>query len=404
MKIYQIICSMIIVMLSCDKTPSLPPPVSRPEFLVANGMSLAQINEVIGKAAFGDTVNIESGTYKIDGRINMLPGVTLIGQTSIKPIFDATSYDSGLFEISYDSANVNNCAFKNLALYNIKMKFVPEVDYAIKNVVFDDCLFDYGKRAPDADSSGATNDNYLLWVKIEDSVIKNCTFLRRAGNHGRGIANKYTRNSIIEHNNWGGSDPNETGYFITAINERGTNTIIRHNTIIKHPTWAPNEYQDHGIYALDFDGVTITDNTISGWPANAAGGAIKARNGQNITIENNKFEASGVLLYIYETNNLQQHLKNVLIKDNIIDMWDTDGTASIYNGIGYWTNTNYQNEYSIRVEGNTIYNGYCVAKNERINVDGFNANGGGFYNNTCLEIHIKSGIHYSDNNAVIVEY
>ena len=194
------------------------------------------------------------------------------------------------------------------------------------------------------------------------------------------------------------------GFFVTALNERGTNTIIRNNTIVKHPTWAPLAHQDHGIYALDFNGVTITDNTISGWPANGSGGAVKARNGQNLTITNNTMETSGVLLYTYSTDKIQQHLKNVVIKDNKINIWHNDGTAGIYLGIGYYTNANYQNEYSIRIEGNTITNGYCVAKNNKINADGFSTSGGGFYNNTCSEIHIKLGMSHSDNNATIVEY
>ena len=74
------------------------------------------------------------------------------------------------------------------------------------------------------------------------------------------------------------------------------------------------------------------------------------------------------------------------------------------NGIGYWTDTDYRNEFSIRIEGNTINNGYCIAKTSRINVDGFNANGGGLYNNTCLEIHIISDINHAGNTAKIVEY
>ena len=383
---------------------SHPPNQSSPELLITPGMNLTQINNVISQASFGDTVNIESGTYTIDGKINMVPGVTLNGISSTKPIFDATSQSDRLFEIVYETTNVSHCTFQNIAFYNIKMKFDPTTHYAIQNIVFDNCLFDYGKRAPGTDEKSSQNDGYIVYLYIKDSSIKNCTFLRREGNDGRGVYNKYTENNIIEYNNWGGSDPSVTGFFVTALNERGTNTIIRNNTIVKHPTWAPLAHQDHGIYALDFNGVTITDNTISGWPANGSGGAVKARNGQNLTITNNTMETSGVLLYTYSTDKIQQHLKNVVIKDNKINIWHNDGTAGIYLGIGYYTNANYQNEYSIRIEGNTITNGYCVAKNNKINADGFSTSGGGFYNNTCSEIHIKLGMSHSDNNATIVEY
>jgi hypothetical protein len=404
MKIYTIIYLLTLALSSCAKSPSLEPTHEPDPEQLKDTVSLAQLNELISLANFGDTVYIEPAVYIINGKINMVPGVTLKGLTSTKPIFDATSKGSELFEILYNSEEVNNCTFKNIAFYNIKMKFSPTTDYAIKNVVFDDCLFDFGKRKPGTDEKSYTNDAYIIFVKIEYSAIKNCTFLRREGNDGRGIQNKYTRNTIIEYNNWGGSDPELTGYFVTAINERGTNTFIRHNTIAKHPTWAPLEKQDHGIYALDFNRVNITSNTISGWPPNGSGGSIKARNGENIIIENNTFETSGILLYVYETSKIQQHLKNVVIKDNKIDIIGGDSSASIYNGIGYWTDTDYRNEFSIRIEGNTIKNGYCIAKTGRINVDGFNANGGGFYNNTCLEIHIISDISHSGNTAKIVEY
>jgi hypothetical protein len=217
------------------------------------------------------------------------------------------------------------------------------------------------------------------------------------------VINKYTKNTIIENNNWGGDDPTLTGYFVTGINERGINTLIRNNTISRNPLWTELNKQDHGIYALDFDGVTVKDNTITGWHPNGSGGAIKARNGQNILIEDNIFTHSGVLLYVYETNKIQQHLKNVTIRNNLIDIIDNDGSSSIYKGIGYWTNINYENEFSIRIEGNSIKNGYCIAQTGRINVDGWNANGGCFFGNSCLELIIKSGINHAENDALITE-
>ena len=93
----------------------------------------------------------------------------------------------------------------------------------------------------------------------------------------------------------------------------------------------------------------------------------------------------------------------MIIRNNSIDIIDSDGTASIYNGIGYWTDFSYQNEYAIRVEGDTIKNGFCVAKTDRINVEGWNSNNGGFFNNSCIEINIKTGINHADNSALIVE-
>lgn len=395
---------LILTISACGTSSSLDPtPDSNTEGKEGT-VSLKELNEIISKANSGDTVYLEPLIYTIDGVIQMSPGVILKGKASTMPIFDATAQGSELFEIAYAADDVNNCTFMNIAFHNIKMKFAPEVDYAIKKVVFDNCLFDYGKRRPGTDEKSSTNDGYIFFNKIDDSAIRNCTFLRREGNDGRGVINKYTRNTIIENNNWGGNDPDETGYFVTGINERGNNSIIRNNTIAKHSTWAPLEKQDHGIYALDFDGVTILNNTISGWPPNGSGGSIKARNGQNLVIEDNHFKTSGILLYVYETSKIQQHLKNVMVKNNTIQIIGGDASVAIYNGIGYWTDTEYQNEYSIRIEGNIITNGYCVLKTAAINVDGFNANGGGLYNNACDGIHIKTGLHHLNNNASIVEY
>ena len=400
----MIILVLISGLLSCEKSPTTEPsPEPGPDGL-ADTFSLAHLNELISQASYGDTVYLEPAVYIIDGMINMVPGITLKGRDSIKPILDATAQASELFEVTFTNPDVSNCTFMNLTFYNVKMKFTPDTDYAIENVVFDGCLFDQGKRRPGSDEKSYTNDTYIFFLKVEDAAIRNCTFLRRKGNDGRGVANKYTRNTIIENNNWGGNSPDTTGYFVSAINERGTNTIIRNNTITKHPSWAPLEKQDHGIYALDFNGVSISNNVISGWPPNGSGGSIKARNGQNITIENNTFTTSGILLYVYETEKIQQHLKNVLIKNNVIEIIGGDQTASIYNGIGYWTDTEYRNEYSIRIDGNTITNGFCIVKTGKINVAGFNSEGGGIYNNACQEIHIRSGIHCSDNIAQIIEY
>ena len=395
---------LILAFPNCERSPLPEPDPERNQGQLADTISLARLNQIISQAEYGDTVYLEPAVYIIDGMINMVPGITLKGKASTKPILDATAQNNELFEITYTSSDVNNCTFENIAFYNIKMRFSPDTEYAIKNVVFDGCLFDHGKRRPGTDEKSYTNDSYIFFLKIEDAAIRNCTFLRRQGNDGRGIHNKYSRNTIIENNNWGGSAPDTTGYFVTAINERGTNTIIRNNVIAKHTSWAPLEKQDHGIYALDFDGISIYNNHISGWPPNGSGGSIKARNGQNITIDNNTFVTSGILLYVYETSKIQQYLKNVLIKNNTIEILGGDHTASIYNGIGYWTDTNYQNEYSIRIDSNVIINGYCIMKTGRINVDGFNADGGGLYHNTCQEIHIKSGIHCIDNDATIIEY
>ncbi|MDB0610510.1 right-handed parallel beta-helix repeat-containing protein, partial [Tenacibaculum maritimum] len=166
--------------------------------------------------------------------------------------------------------------------------------------------------------------------------VELCVFKRRASNSGRGIFVKQSNHTKISKNTFGDTDA--TAYFVTAINDNSTRTLIEENIINRNALWVNEKETDHGIYAHSFDGLMIKNNTISGWPADGTGGAVKARNSENLTITGNTMKDSGIILNVYD-NLPTKYLKNVTIQNNIITLKAGDIIDDIYSGIGYWKNT-----------------------------------------------------------------
>jgi hypothetical protein len=157
---------------ACDHSSEQEPdPDPGPETI-----SLAALNGMIAAAVPGDTVLLEAGVYDISGKINLADGITLMGKGTTKPIFDATAKTDGLFEIEYTSGEVSNCTFNNIEFHNIKLRFSPDVDYAIKKITIENCLFDHGKRPEGTDEKSYQNDGYIVFIKTEDSAIRIAPF------------------------------------------------------------------------------------------------------------------------------------------------------------------------------------------------------------------------------------
>ncbi|WAC40716.1 right-handed parallel beta-helix repeat-containing protein [Pedobacter sp. SL55] len=257
------------------------------------------------------------------------------------------------------------------------------------------CIFDYGVRKTGTDEN-YYSDAYVQFNNSDLPLINNCVFSRRVNNSGRGIwIGSGTTNSKITNCTFGNGG--STGYFVTAINDNSqSNSLIEGNTINRNTALNSDLLQtDHGIYAHSFNGVTIHNNTISGWPTNADGGAIKARNGQNIIISNNTLNTSGILLYTYDNTPAFPYLDYVKVLNNQINI--ASAINDIYHGIGYWRNSTSVSEYSIRIEGNILPNGTISFNGSNLNVANFNAVGGGVFNNDYGLINLKSGINQSGN-------
>jgi|TARA_R110002050_G_scaffold296094_1_gene455671 hypothetical protein len=355
---------------------------------ISNGMTFQELNAVLASATSGDTVEVEAGTYAISGRLNLRDGVYIKKKTSITPIFEALTTSPSEMLDQYLASNNNNIDIYGIQFRNIRLKFVNATNTKLRY-----CIFDYGVRKAGTDK-GFTSDAYIQLNNSTNMQVRGCVFKRRVGNSGRGIYTVGSTNTNITNNTFG--DGNSTGYFVTGINDNSDGTLISGNTISRKESWIDATETDHGIYVHSFDGLNITDNTISGWPTNASGGAIKARNGQNLTISNNTLNTSGILLYVYSNNPANPFLKNVLIDGNTINVSSSDN--DIYHGIGYWRNTSDSNfsEYSIRIVNNSLPNGRIKIGTPVIASD-FNANNGGVFNNDIDAITLPAGINYSGN-------
>ena len=375
-------------LINNDEPQTPPPGPPGTTYTITNGMTFSQLNTVLASASNGDTVEVEAGTYTISGRLNFRDGVSIKKKTSTTPIFDAqTTSPSQIFE-QYIAVNNDNIDIFGIQFRNIRLKFVNA-----NNTKFRYCIFDYGKRKSGTDKS-YTSDAYIQLNSCTNIQVRGCVFKRRSGNSGRGIYTSGSTNTSITNNTFG--DGGSTGYFVTAINDNSDGTTISGNTIERKVSWVNTSETDHGIYAHSFDGLSITDNTISGWPTNASGGAIKARNGQNLTISNNTLSTSGILLYVYSNTPAHPFLKNVIIEGNTINV--SSSVNDIYHGIGYWRNTSSSSfsEYSIRIANNSLPNGR-IKIGTPVVATSFNANSGGVFNNDKGAMTLPSGINNSGN-------
>lgn len=353
---------------------------------IETGMTLAQMNAVIAAAASGQTVYVQPGTYSITGKLTMKNGITL-RPVSGTPVFDARTYNtSQLHEMAYTS-DISNCKIIGIAFYNIRYRVTDA-----SNVIFNNCTFDYGVRKAGTDKA-YLSDAYIHFLRVNQGEIKYCTFSRRVNNSGRGVYNTGSTGIKITNNTFGNGGT--TGYFVTSINDNSTDSYISANTVKRIASWVNAAETDHGIYTHSFYNMQIVGNNISGWPASEVGGSVKARNGDGLTISNNTFNNSGVMLYTY-THATQEYLKNVLVSGNTINLAGPPAN-NIYNGIGYWRNTTSGSEYSIRIENNILPNGTIKADFSSLVASDFNANGGGVFNNDKGAMYLKSGINNSGN-------
>ncbi|MCD9562690.1 right-handed parallel beta-helix repeat-containing protein [Tenacibaculum maritimum] len=362
--------------------------------MITNGMDLTAINGVLSQAQSGDVIEVESGTYDITGKLELKEGITLRKvQGKSSPVFNAQFKTDGMLEQDWKTGN-KNVTIQGIVFQNIRFKI-----NAADNTRFSYCIFDYGVRKAGTDKWKDTNDAYIQIVNSTNMKVESCVFKRRAGNSGRGIFVKQSNDTKITKNTFGDTDA--TAYFVTAINDNSTRTLIEENIINRNASWVKKEETDHGIYAHSFDGLTVNKNTISGWPANGEGGAVKARNGKNLTITENTMNDSGIILNVYK-NLPTNYLENVVIVNNKINLKLNTKGNNIYSGIGYWKDTNDVNYYekSIRIEGNTLTNGFLNISASNLDTANFNENGGGIRNNTAAEFSIPSGIDQSNNTII----
>lgn len=387
-----------LLSFSCRKQEALiasnEPAVARSvtDHIIETGMSLSQINAVIAGSSAGQTVLVQPGTYNITGKIVMKAGVSIANQTATSPVFDATGL-SNILNLAY-STEVNNCTFSGITFWNIKMTITSAKSVKIKG-----CIFDYGKRKVNTNKTNNLSDAYLNLNSTDSALVYNCTFNHRSTDPGRGVwVGTGSTNDIIRKNTFGNGG--STGYFVCAVNDNSlSNSLIDSNTVARNTVLnSVDSLTDHGMYAHSFNGLTIKDNTFTaGWPTNASGGNIKARNGQYLTITNNTMNDSGILLYEYVSGTANPFLKYVVVSNNTINV--SSAANDIYHGIGYYRDNTTDSEYSINITGNLLPNGTIQINGANVNVANFNAAGGGVFNNDTATgyLLLKSGINNSGN-------
>ncbi|WP_407266801.1 hypothetical protein [Tenacibaculum maritimum] len=386
----------LLAMCSCsselEKDLPQAKPISRQfaanTLTITAGMDLAGINGVLRQAQSGDVIEVEGGVYAITGKLELKDGITLKKQAGAVPVFSARSKTDEMLEQDWNTGN-NNVIIQGIIFHNIRFK----IENA-SNTSFSYCIFDYGVRKAGTNKWNNTNDAYIQVTSGANIEIRSCSFKRRMNNSGRGVFVKQSNHTKITKNNFGATD--DTAYFVTAINDNSNGTLIEDNTIKRNVLWVNKDETDHGIYAHSFDGLMIKNNTISGWPANGEGGAVKARNGKNLTITGNIMNDSGIILNVY--NNLSaNYLENVVVQNNTITLAGYNN--DIYSGIGYWKNTSDTSFYekSIKIDNNTLINGAIKITPSHLNITSFNENGGGVHNNTAKAYFIAAGIDTSGN-------
>ena len=209
---------------------------------------------------------------------------------------------------------------------------------------------------------------------------------------------------------WGEAHPaTEYGYFKTGvyINGSGSGTNdpegfkdrcvrirVEGNEIHRNPG-IDDLPADHGLYALGVYDLYLGYNIISGWPLRLDGGALKLRDGDRFHVEQNLMQRSGLLLYEYEANK-PHHLKDVLVKGNVVRTWVTPGPEDRATGITYWRNWDGGTETAIRIEGNHVYGGE-LRLHDPVSTAGWNAGPGGLFRNKASQPGWPEGIRAEEN-------
>jgi hypothetical protein len=358
--------------------------------IIETGMTLTQINAIIAGASAGQTVYVQPGTYTITGKIVMKAGVSIVKQTTTNPVFDATSLPNEL-TIDY-TTDVSGVLLSGLTFWNIRMQITGSSKTSVKY-----CIFDYGKRTPNTNKTNNLKDDYLEYIDTDSALVSNSVFCHRSTDPGRGVWMKGSTNTNVLNNTFGNGGT--TGYFVCGIDDNSqSNSLLDGNTLNRNTVLnTVDSLTDHGIYGHSFDGLTISNNNISGWPANGNGGSVKVRNGQHVSISNNTMNGSGVLLYEYSNLPAYPYLKYVTVTANTINISAPAG--DLYHGIGYYRDNSTDTEYSINITGNLLPDGSIVMNGSNINVASFNAGGGGVFNNDTASRYLllKTGTNNSGN-------
>ncbi len=377
---------------------------------VSVDMGPEKIQQVMADARVGDSVVWAKGIYRIKAPLVFTSGVTYTGEGLHEAVLDASAQ---AVPVQFGLGNGSHqITFSRLRFRNIG--FVcgsASQQSGVSRITFEDCLFSDGKPAADG-----SPEAYIIAGRSQYVTVRRCTFLRDANCLGLGVVFwKAWDGQVLDchFGAWGEQHPAaQHGYFVAAIYVQGSGSgtndeagfkdrcvriRIEGNELTRNPD-IDQLPADHGLYALGAYDLYVGYNIISGWPTRADGGAAKLRDGDRYYMEQNLMERSGLLLYEYQANK-PDHLKDVVVKDNISQTWGRPGPDARATGISYWRNWPGGTEQAIRIEGNVAYGGELTL-HPPLNANHWNEGAGGVFRNRAASIALPAGVRAEGNTEI----
>jgi hypothetical protein len=351
-------------------TPSLS--LEARQLLAALSFTPSNFSAEVGKVKKGDTVSFAVGNYKVSGAAQN----ALENATSLTGVEGSTTLDfsgeSSLQFLNIDGAN--NGKISGLKFLNAGIVVKNSNGFTIQDSSFDG----YSGKSTSGDTRGLVS-----FYSSNNSSIRNIDIhWNNTSENVRAVAFRDSNNITFSDNQISGRL--KQGAIFNGVN----NGTIANNTITRvsgTPGSGQGQHsahgEDHGIYILNVNNMTVQKNTVSGWSKEASGHSLKIKDGSNHVVSDNLFK-SGILV---RTNKNSPNHQNLRITNNRI----TDGSINIWTPGVLPT--------SVRLEGNQVPKGAITV------ADGdpraFNQNGGGVFHNVAKSFSLLKGINNSGNQT-----
>ncbi len=331
--------------------PDAPRDVRRPAsktvdvgvFLTAGRGDASTVQAAIDAAEPGQTVVFPEGVYQLDRPIRFRSGRNYTAAEGAEVVLRGSG-DKG---VTLGHEELRDVTISGLQFDNVRLELTAEEDSeAVVDVTLRDCTF---RNGPVGSEWGVA---HVLLRHTVGVTVDGCEFLRDSGHPGRGVVSDSSRLTVVK-DSWFGTtadlDPSvRDGWFRTAINFWGHDLSTgqgNDEVVVDGNVWrrtpgigspAGCEFcQDHGLYAWGSRRLSIVGNRADGWDASPAGGSMKLRNQTDTFVVGNRLRSSGILTYVYASQNMPEVFRRVSLRDNTIDMLGATDCRH-YCGVTYW--------------------------------------------------------------------
>lgn len=301
------------------------------------------VQSAIDAAEPGQTVVFPAGVYELDRPIRFASRRNYTAADGARVVLRSTSADG--VTISQDL--LRDVTISGLGFDNVRISLTGSDDFsAVSDVTLRDCSF---RNGPASSEWGVA---YVQLRHTSGVTVDGCEFLRDSAHPGRGVVADSTRLTVVK-DSWFGTTPDldpavPDGWFRTAVNlwghdlatGRGNDEVVVDGNVWRRTPGigspAGCEFcQDHGLYAWGSRRLSIVGNRADGWDASPAGGSMKLRNQHDTFVVGNRMRSSGILSYVYASQNMPEVFRRVSLRDNTIDMRGATGCRH-YCGVTYW--------------------------------------------------------------------